>query len=765
MEPLNVAGLASAMAGYNPPQTAQASTGSSNPLTGIIGTALNILPFVAPEIGIPARMALGAVTTGASNALEGKPFNLGQDLLGGVSDGMMGGMMGGAGKAVAADVADAAGKDIAANAGSDLADNAVTDATGAAATTPTEPRFIVDQQGNVINSDNPNLAPTNIDPESGQGHVNLTQDPVTGEVKADTNNTFTSPATPTGAETPPGTQLNLAPTPEEPVTVTPRTGVDATSRYTPQAANTTPQLNGLQQGLSNEKLKGMTTTMLGSGMKLPADVMNHLGNQALTLGYKDYPTMARDAQTLTGQDYGVDNAVNNMVKQAAVGDSVANPTTIDVTDLTGDNNRNSFVNQATRGTTGKSSGGVAYTNAQRKIFNNAIQDQNPTLAGAGANGYRTIDEAVAAGDLIKSPTGGYELTSQGMKNANPVDVLQTQRNFASSAVKAQSQGEKNLYNGLSVALKDKLGQIAITPEGTQNVLSNLQESGFADSNPTQYAALQKGLSDGTISTVNQLRSFTAPWVEASQAYSKATGGASIYDLAAGGRGGLSKNVMNSVTAGKVRVKVADALSKFTAKPGEASAYNPSGGSSTGGTVTNTGGTMSPAGKTAVLAGIISALGLGGNALATHNQASQANAELNNPQYQQTQNILNQSNALQRYLGQEGEIRSVFAPTFDTNAGEAGTMGQTLLANANQNQAARTAAANLLAARSQMGLGGILGGIAGLIPGTSQNTYKNQAANAQAQLNALGVAGSASSVAQGGASIPSLTSMAGNVGNF
>jgi hypothetical protein len=725
----------------------------SSPLDGILSTALNIAPFAFPELGIPARLALGTVATGASNALQGKPLNIGQDLTGGASDALLGKVMG---------EGNAAGSDVADTAGSDLAGNATTDAANTAST---QPRFIVDQQGNVINSDNPDIAPTNVDPESGQGHVNLTQDPVTGEVKADTNNTFTPAVPPTGTETPPGTQLNLAPTPEEPVTTTPRTGADATSRYTAQAANTTPQLSPAQQAIRNEGLAGMTTTMQGAGMKLPTGAMNDLANQAIDLGYSDFPTMARDARTLTGQDYGVDNAVNNMVKQAAVGDSAANPTTIDVSDLTGDNNRNSFVNQATRGTTGKSSGGVAYTDAQRKIFNNAIQDQNVTLAGAGANGYRTAEDAVAAGDLIKSPTGGYELTSQGMKNANPVDVLQTQRNFASNAAKAKSEGEADLYNGISGGLKDKLGQINITPEGKQNVLSNLQESGFADSNPTQYAALQQGLSDGTIGNVNQLRSFTAPWVKASKAYSNATGGASIYDLAAGGRGGLSKNLMGSATAGKMRVKAARAASKAIAKPGEATAF-PAGASDLGGTVNKTGGNgMSPLGKTAALAGIISALGIGGNALATSNQASQANAELNNPQYQQTQNILNQSNALQRYLGQEGEIRSVFAPTFDTNAGQAGTTGQALLASANQNQAARTAAANLLAARSQMGQGGILGGILGMIPGTSENTYKNQAANAQAQLNALGVAGSAPSVAQSGGSIPALTSMAGNVGNF
>ena len=251
----------------------QPQSSGSNPLSGILGSVLNILPFIVPEIGIPARMALGGVASAASNAIQGKSQNLGQDLQTGISDGLMGGMMGAGGKA-AADVADTAA--------SDLADSGATDA---ATTSPTEPRFTVDPQGNVTSADNPGIAPMNLDPESGQGHVNLITNPETGTVKADTNNTFTPPATP--AETPSGTQLNLAPTPEEPVTITPRTGADATSRYTPQAANTTPQLSPLQQRIRNEGLAGMTTTMQGAGMKLPAGDMNNLANQALDLGYSD----------------------------------------------------------------------------------------------------------------------------------------------------------------------------------------------------------------------------------------------------------------------------------------------------------------------------------------------------------------------------------------------------------------------------------------------------------------------------------------------
>lgn len=746
--------------------------GNSNPLAGIIGAALNILPFVAPEIGIPARMALGALTTAAANGIEGKPQSLGQDIMGGISDGLMGGALGKAGgiaKGAAEDVAGGVAKDAAATGEGAIADGSQPDEFGYIANPVSETPAVEKTATTTPAVATPTVEnPTNINPETSQGHVNFSQEK-DGSLNV-TPNTYT-PTTP-NEQLP---QTTPAGTPAYPVdngiatnqsTTNPVSGEAATSRYTPQQFAPQPQLSGAQSLARNEALNGMISTMQAAGMKVNNSDVNNLANTAIDLGYNDFPSMAKDSYTLTGKDQGVDNAVNNMVKQASVGDSNANPTAMDVSDVMTPGARESIVNQATRGTTGANGMGSAYTDAQRKTLQTSIQDQNVALAGAGKGGYRTLQEAVDAGDLVKSPTGGYELSSEAMKNVNPVDLLQVQRNFAQKAADAKTVGEKELFQGLANNLNDKLGQIAITKEGAQNVLTNLKESGFANSNPTQYARLQKSLQNGTISNINQLRSFTAPWVRANKAYSQATGGASIYDLAAGGRSGLSKGIMSSGTAGKLRVRAARGISNLTARPGAPTAFGSSAGGSNilNGTLGKRGG-MSPVGRAAALAGILGGAGLVGNGILTANQGAQAQALLNDPTYQKTQSILSQSDALQRYLGEQGAIRSIFAPTFDSNAGQAGQEGQALLASANQNQSARQAALNLLQARSQMGQGGILGGILSLIPGTNQNAYAQQAANAGAQLNSLGVAGTAPGVMQSGSVIPSLTSMAGNVGNF
>jgi hypothetical protein len=758
MQQIDYSSLDSAMQGYTPPSSQPQQSGGS-PLSGILGAALNILPFIVPEIGIPARMVLGGIASAASDAIQGKPLNIAQDALSGISDGIMGGVMGG-GKA-AADVAGAVGSDVAGTAAADTAGTAASDLAGTATNGITD-NAATDVAGMYPKTGATDIAtenPTNLNPEINMGHINFNS--VDGNPVIDTNNAFTPEPQVTNPQVESPSAQSAPPRVTPPIQ--PATGSEATSRYTPQSANANPQLSSVQQMARNEGVKGMITTMQGAGMKVDNATLNNLANQALDLGYNHFPTMARDAQTLTGRDYGVDNAVNNMVKQASIGDSAANPTTIDLNGVVNDNARNDIVNQATRGTTGRG-GGVAYTDAQRSTLSNNLQDQNVTLVGAGKNGYRSIDEAVAAGDLIKMPTGGYELTSQSIHNLNPSDVLQAQRNLSKMAQSAKTSGESDLYQMQANNLNDKLGQINITKEGAQNVLSNLQDSGFAVANPTQFAKLQQGLSDGTISNINQLRSFTAPWVKASVAYSKATGGASIFDLAAGSRGGLSKGIMNSGTAGKMRVNIAKKASELLAKPGESTAFNGGAGNvlnKVSGGVKN----MSPLAQAALIAGIGGAGVLGVNGLATANGGAQAQAELNSPDYQKTQAILNQSNALQRYLGQQGEIRSIFAPTFDTNAGQAGTQGQAMLQAANQNQAARTAAANLLMARAQMGQGGLLGGLTSMIPGTQANAYAQQASNAQAQLNALGIAGNAPSAAQSGASIPSLGSMANAVGNF
>ena len=139
----------------------------------------------------------------------------------------------------------------------------------------------------------------------------------------------------------------------------------------------------------------------------------------------------------------------------------------------------------------------------------------------------------------------------------------------------------------------------------------------------------------------------------------------------------------------------------------------------------------------------------------------ANAELNNPQYQQTQSVLNNSNPLQRYLGQMGEIRSVFAPTFDSNAGQAGTIGPIPISSLlTRTKPLEQLPLTYLLPEVQWVKVAYLVAFLSMIPGTPENTYKKQAENAQAQLNALGIAGSAPTVAQSGGSIPALTSMAG-----
>lgn len=753
MTQLDYGALGSAMAGYNP--QGQQSAQSTNPLQSILPMALqiggSILGAGAGPLGSAAGSAIG---TGLGELVTGQGIDAGQ-----VGQSALFGLMPGMGGAKAAKAAKTA-------AAADATEGAIAKGAAKAATTGAQ-EGLEAGANKAASTLTGGRTPTNLDPETNTGHINFVNDEA-GKPTIDTANTYTPqqigqlPQTSGGNTGVPASNGSTPVAPQSP-RPQPATGSDATSRYTPQQANRSTTLSGSQQFARNEAVSGMTKTMHAAGMKVNNAEVNNLANQALDLGYNDFPTLARDAQTLTGRDYGVDNAVNNMVRQASIGDSVGNPSTIDASDIMTPDARNAFVNQATRGTTRDGAGGVAYTDAQRKVFNNAVQDQNVALAGAGANGYRSVDEAIQAGDLIKIPTGGYELTSQGMKNINPVDALQTQRNFANMAAQAKTSGESDLYQSVANALNDKLGQINITKEGAQNVLANLQESGFAQSNPTQYARLSQGLQDGTISNVNQLRSFTAPWVRASVAYSKATGGASMFDLAAGGRGAISKNIMSSGTAGKLQVKAARAASKLTAKNGSQTAFNNT--TSGGGRVVSGGGGMSPLGKIAAVAGGLGALGLGANAVGTANQANQAQAMMNDPNYQQTQELLGNSNQLQRYLGQMGEIRSVFAPTFDSNASQAGQMGQNMLAQANQQQAAQAAVANLLQSRAQMGQGGILGGVLSLVPGTSQNAYAQQAANAQAQLNSLGVAGNVPSVAQNGGSIQSLGNIANSVGAF
>jgi hypothetical protein len=569
-------------------------------------------------------------------------------------------------------------------------------------------------------------------------HVNLRQYP-TGTIST----TKVIPPETTTAETPvtTPTQPTTPTTPTPPLNTTTQTS--PTDIFTQAPAPEGSKLNAGQKVGNTIAQGALKTQVQNGGSRLTQAETDQLGSNLNADGYSNLGKAAEDSQLVTGNTGILSNGVNDHINNAE-----ANGVSLNL----GDYNN------------------LAHKNINNTLMSGVLTPAQETAASDTLNSVRNIVAGPGAADATDSSALTHVLPSN---NLNAVRALQK----ASSAQKLIAQGRgassegasqlANLYSNMGNDLLERgfgtaSGNAPISDANLQNMIAQVKGANFNNAGYQQNLVNTLEAGKGGNMSLQDLRHLQANAV----GYSNAASPDEISNLTNGlmsaglNKTGITNAVLNSDPGLTLKAKAGQAVSKF---------FTPGGGTpeDTAGTGTiNTGGrTMSLAGKTAILAGIISALGLGANAVGTSNQASQANAELNNPQYQQTQNILNQSNALQRYLGQEGEIRSVFAPTFDTNAGEAGTMGQTLLANANQNQAARTAAANLLAARSQMGLGGILGGIAGLIPGTSQNTYRNQAANAQAQLNALGVAGSAPSVAQGGASIPALTSMAGNVGNF
>lgn len=755
MQPLNVAGVSSAMAGYNPPQPTQASTGSSSPLDGIIQAALQIGGMMAGETLGPVGGAVGSgLGTGLGELVTGQGLNAGR-IGEGAAFGLMPGMLGGklAGKA-AADVADTAA--------SDLTGDTVKAAEGTvpavdATTTP------------AVNAPADNLSPTTPAPAAPEApttpavptpepanpnaydvgtHVNLRQYP-TGTIsttkvippETTTAETLVTPAQPTTPATPvinPEAQPPVG-NPAQPLA--PQTS--PTDTFTQAPAPEGSNLNTGQKVGNTIAQGALKTQVQNGGSRLTQAEADQLATNLNNDGYSNLGKAAEDSQLVTGNTGILSNGVNDHINNAE-----ANGVSLNL----GDYNN------------------LAHKNINNTLMSGVLTPAQEKAAADTLNSVRNIVAGPGAADATDSSALTHVLPSN---NLNAVRALQK----ASSAQKLIAQGRgassegasqlANLYSNMGNDLLERgfgtaSGNAPISDANLENMIAQVKGANFNNAGYQQNLVNTLEAGKGGNMSLQDLRHLQANAV----GYSNAASPDEISNLTNGlmsaglNKTGITNAVLNSDPGLTLKAKAGQAVSKF---------FTPGGGAAedTAGTgTTNIGGkTMSPAGKTALLAGIISALGLGANAVGTSNQASQANAELNNPQYQQTQNILNQSNALQRYLGQEGEIRSVFAPTFDTNAGEAGTIGQTLLANANQNQAARTAAANLLAARSQMGLGGILGGIAGLIPGTSQNTYRNQAANAQAQLNALGVAGSAPSVAQGGASIPSLTSMAGNVGNF
>jgi len=741
MAELNIGSLNSAMAGYNPPQNSQGASSSSG-LGGILDTILQLGGMVGGEaLGGPVGAAIGSgLGTGAGELLSGHGLNAGQISQGALSGIMPGMMMGKAGGAVA-DVADNAVKDEAPSLAGEL--------TGATDDTATQPRFTVDQNGNITSADNPGLAPTNVNPETGQGHVNFIKNPVTGDISADTANTFTPQATPaeTPTETPTTPTVTSATQPQTPPLNT-TTQTSPTDTFTQVTPSPEAQLNPAQKVANSITLGALKQQVQEGGSRLTQAEANQVAQNLMNDGYSSLGAASRDANLVTGDTGILSNGVNDHINNAE-----ANGVSLNFGDYNDMAQKN--INEAH--TTG------VLSPAQEKA------------AAVTLNGVRNI----IAGPVDETDTGAltHVLPSNAIKATRELQSrARTQFNIAQGRGPAADGARQlgNMYNQMGSDIMDRAfgttsGNAPISDENIDNMISQVKKANFE--NPTYQQNLISALESGKGGNMSlqDLRHLQANHVGYSNAANPDEVGNLTNSLMSAGlsKAGIANAVLSSTPGAIAKAKAGQVMSKLLT-PGtesaakEAAAVSPEAEA----TKTTSGGRiMSPLGKGAAIAGVLAALGLAGNAVASHNQASNANAELNSPEYQKTQAALAQSNALQRALGQQAEIRSVFAPTFDTNAGQAGTTGQTLLGAANQNQAANTAVNNLLAARAQMGQGGVLGGILSLIPGTPENTYRNQAANAQAQLNALGIAGGAPTVAQGGGSIPALTSMAGNVGNF
>lgn len=702
---IDPASYASAMAGYKAPQSAQPQQTGGNQLSGILGMALNMLPFVVPEIGIPARMALGTVTNGISNEMQGKGLNLGSDILGGITDGVMGGMMG-AGKTAATDLAANAGSDLASGAATDTAANTASDLTGtatkAAETTPSY--------------------------EVGT-NIKLNQSP-TGKI---TTASITPPEAPAIPKTP---ESVIVPTPiSSPELPAPQTS--STDVFTQAPKPETSGLNILQREGNSITQNALKSQIQNGGSRLTQAEADQLAANLKNDGYNNLSQAAQDAQHVTGSTGILSNGVNDHINNAE-----ANGASINLGDY--NNLAQQHINNALMS-------GVL-TPAQETAARNTLNSIQNILAGPGA---ADVTDTSALTHVIPSNNLNAVRALQGQAHAQ--DLIAQGRGASAEGAKQLSK----LYSNMGNSLLDRgfgvaNGNAPISDANLNNMIAQIKDAPF--NNPTYQQNLIDTLESGKGGkmSLQDLRHLQANHV----GYSNAASPNEVSNLTNGlmsaglNKTGLTNAILNSDPGLTLKSKVGRVITKLGTPSEEA-----------GTTIVKKGGIMkTPLGKAAALAGIVSALGLGADSALSGNQSSQANAILNSPEYQQTQNVLNQSNALQRYLGQMGEIRSVFAPTFDSNAAQAGSTGLALLNAANNNSAARTAANNLLTARAQMGQGGILGNILAMIPGTPENTYAKQAANAQAQLNALGVAGNAPSVAQGN-TIPALTSMAGNVGNF
>lgn len=720
------------MAGYHPPTPPAAPTASS-PLSGILDTILQLGGMVGGEaLGGPVGAALGSgLGTGAGELISGQPLNAGSIGTGALY-GLMPEMLGAKSAGAAADIATTAAQDAVANTASDLTSRAVHAAEGTplpvvdtttptASTAPTIPT--------------PKVPVIDANPGYEVGtHINLRQYP-NGTISTTKVIPPEAPVVPVESPIATPTQPVVNPTTAPIVTPDPVPQTSPTDTFTqaPKPENT--NLNPMQKVGNTITQDALKKQVQSGGSRLTQAEADQLAANLSADGYTNLGQAAQDAQHVTGNTGILSNGVNDHISNAE-----ANGASINLGNY----------NDIAQGHINNTLMSGVLTPAQEKAAANTLNSVRNIVAGP--------QDVTDIGSLT------HVLPSNNLK---AVRALQDQAHAQSliaqgRGVSAEGAGQlAKLYTNMGSDLLDRgfgvaNGNAPISDANLNNMIGQVKTAAFNNPNYQQNLIDTLEAGKGGNMSLQDLRHLQANHVQ----YANAASPNEISNLTNGlmsaglNKAGVTNAILNSDAGLTAKAKVGNIIKKLGTPSGES------------GTKTKHGGIMkTPIGKTVALAGILSALGIGGDAVLSSNQAGQASAMLNNPQYQATQNVLNQSNALQRYLGQMGEIRSIFAPTFDSNAAQAGSSGMALLNAANNNAAARMATNNLLAARSQMGQGGVLGNILAMIPGTAQNTYAKQAANAQAQLNALGLAGTAPSVAQSGNSIPALAGMAGNIGGF
>lgn len=725
----------------------------------------NILDHLLPMALQIAGMAGGEMLGGPIGAAAGAGLgNIGADLLTGqsvnptqVGESALFGLLPGAGLAklgekAAGTAAEEAAGNTAERALADIPKDNSADVVSneSAVTNPSETAPTTDN--NTIEGLLGGKEPTNINPETNMGHINFTHD-ANGNPIVDNNNVFAPPKPPQSPENTPIS--NLKEPPQQPPASGTQTSPD--DEFTQVNAATQPRPNFGQQVGNGMALDSLKKQVQQGGSRLTQAEADKLASNLNNDGYASLQDAARDANLTTGSNGILSNGVNDHINNAET-----NGAATDLRDY------NQLAANHIR--EGMSSGVLAPR--QQKAAVQTLNDIKHILGGPNA----TYD-----------PTG--ELSMEDATHVLPSNVIKAVRTLQDRAAKqdliAQGRGPaadgakqmSQIYSGMANNLMDRafggdFGNAAISDDNINNMINQVKSAPYINKRYQQELVNKLESGKGGKLSVAGLRHLQANHVR----YANAASPNEVSNLTNGlmsaglSKTGITNAVLNSTHGLVGKAKLGQLIAKGSTAPSdtpeeaEAVASSPAKNNIINNTVGRFRG-MSPIMKAAMLAGIGGGGLLGLNGLATENQGAQAQAMLNDPEYQKTQALLQQQNALQRYLGEEGALRSVFAPTFDTNAGQAGQEGQSLLAAANQNQASRTAAANLLLARARLGQGGLLGGLLSMIPGTSQNAYAQQARNAQAQLNSLGVAGETPSVMQNVSTLPALTSMAGNVGNF